>query len=388
MEGTSTTNRLPVAKIAFVILLLLAGFATFWFLLQPHAETGQQQPKTLRIYEFYRQGCIHCAAVEQPLINLERKYPQMEVVRHEIYYSADSLLLMKKFCKAYSIDCEPEPPTPIVFINDTYLQGDKSILEELEPIVKRCVASNCTDPITSIEGVTVTELHPEPPLMVVILAALVDSINPCAFAVLIFMLQYVGSIASKRKMINSGLVYITVVYITYLLAGLGVLKAFQSMQMTDLVYKTAAVIAIVAGVVNIKDYFFYGKWISLEIPKEHKQSIEKYVHQATLPAAVILGVLVSAVELPCTGGAYFSILAMLQWAPFERAFVYLAIYNMFFVFPLICILILFTMGYSADTLEKMRVERRKYMRLGIGLLLFFLGVGMLLGWFTGSYWGS
>jgi cytochrome c biogenesis protein CcdA len=202
------------------------------------------------------------------------------------------------------------------------------------------------------------------------------------------MLQYVGSIASKRRMINSGLIYITIVYITYLLAGLGILRGFQSLSLTELVYNIAAVLAIVAGVINIKDYFFYGKWFSLEIPKEHSRTIEKYVKQATLPAAVVLGVLVTAVELPCTGGAYFAILAMLQWAPFWRAFSYLALYNFFFVLPLIVILILFTMGYSADALESMRLEKRKYMRLGIGLLLFFLGAGMLLGWFSGSYFGG
>ena len=346
------------------------------------------QNKSVKIYEFYKQGCIHCAAVEQPIISLERKYPQVEVVRHEISYSADSMLLLKKFCVVYNLTCEPDPPSPLVFINDTYLIGDKSILKNLEPAIQACISSNCSDPIANVAGVTITQLHPEPPLMVVILAALVDSINPCAFAVLIFMLQYLGSIASKRRMLNSGLIYITVIYITYLLAGLGILRGFQSLSLTELVYKIAAVLAIIAGVINIKDYFFYGKWFSLEIPKEHRKTIEKYVKQATLPAAVVLGVLVTAVELPCTGGAYFAILAMLQWAPFWRAFSYLALYNFFFVLPLIVILILFTMGYSADALESMRLEKRKYMRLGIGLLLFFLGAGMLLGWFSGSYFGG
>ncbi|MEW5902643.1 MAG: cytochrome c biogenesis protein CcdA, partial [Acidobacteriota bacterium] len=266
--------------------------------------------------------------------------------------------------------------------------GDTPITEGLKPIVRACLSGGCFDAAEKVEGITVTELHPEPPILVVILSAMVDSINPCAFAVLIFMLQYVGGIASRRRMINVGLVYISVVYVTYLLAGLGILASFQSLAMTDLVYKLAAVLALVAGLINIKDYFFYGQWISLEIPKKYGRIVERYVQQATLPAAIALGVLVSAVELPCTGGAYFAILAMLQWAPFWKAFTYLAIYNFFFVLPLIIILILFTLGYSADTLEKMRLEKRKYMRLGIGLLLLFLGIGMLMGWFTGGFWST
>ncbi len=364
-------------QILLLALLLMSSSAI------AQAQVGANEVKA---YEFYLQGCIHCAAVDRYLVNLEREYPSLNVTTYEISYSKENMLLAKKFCVAFGVNCSEKAPTPIIFINDTYIIGDVPIKENLKPIVQACMNGDCSDPAKKIEGITITELHPEPPIMVVILAAMVDSINPCAFAVLIFMLQYVGSIASKRRMINSGLVYIAVVYITYLLAGLGILKGFQSLALTDLVYKLAAIIALVAGIINIKDYFFYGQWISLEIPKKYGKIVEKYVRQATLPAAVALGVLVSAVELPCTGGAYFAILAMLQWAPFWKAFTYLALYNFFFVLPLIIILLLFTLGYSADTLEKMRLEKRKYMRLGIGLLLFFLGIGMLMGWFTGGFW--
>ncbi len=344
------------------------------------------QAREVKIYEFYQQGCIHCAAVDRYLINLEREYPQANVSTYEISYSGENMVLVKKFCKAFDAPCTDRVPTPILFVNDTYILGDTYIKTGLTPIVQECLRVGCQDPAEKIGNVTIGLLHPEPPIMVVIVAAMVDSINPCAFAVLIFMLQYVGSIASRRRMINVGLVYITVVYITYTLAGLGVLKGFQSLESTDIIYKVAAVIALVAGIINIKDYFFYGKWISLEIPKKYSRIVEMYVHQATLPAAIALGILVSAVELPCTGGAYFAILAMLQWAPFWKAFTYLAIYNFFFVLPLIIILLLFSLGYSTDTLEKMRLEKRRYMRLGIGLLLLFLGIGMLMGWFTGGFW--
>ncbi|MFH1470912.1 MAG: cytochrome c biogenesis protein CcdA [Candidatus Micrarchaeota archaeon] len=366
------------------VLRFLPAFLLFLFMI-PLASAQQQ---AVQAYEFYSLGCIHCAEVERYLINLEREYPQLNVTTFEISYSGENMLLSKRFCIAYGVDCSERPPTPLVFINDTYISGDVPIKEKLKPIVEACIRDGCVDAAEKVEGVTVTELHSEPPILVVVLAAMVDSINPCAFAVLIFMLQYIGSIASRHRMINVGLVYISVVYVTYLLAGLGILASFQSLSMTDLVYKLAAILALVAGIINIKDYFFYGKWISLEIPKKYGKTVEKYVQQATLPAAVALGVLVSAVELPCTGGAYFAILAMLQWAPFWKAFTYLALYNFFFVLPLIIILILFTLGYSSDALEKMRLENRRYMRLGIGLLLFFLGLGMLMGWFTGGFWST
>jgi len=365
--------------------ICLLFFLLFASLANAESNNGTEE---IKVYEFYAQGCIHCAAVERHLINLEREYSFLHVERFEMTHSYENLVLGKKFCTAYGLNCSQNVPTPILFVNDTYFIGDKPILENLKPIILLCESHGCEDAAKRVEGVSSEQLHAEPPLAVVILAAMVDSINPCAFALLIFMLQYVGSIASRRKMINIGLIYIAVVYVTYMLAGLGILTAFQSLSTTELVYNIAAVVSIVAGLINIKDYFFYGKWISLEIPKKHGKRIESYVKQATFPAAVALGILVSAVELPCTGGAYLAILAMLQWAPFWRAFAYLALYNFFFVLPLIAILLLFTQGYSAEALENMRLEKRRYMRLGIGLLLVFLGIGMLLGWFTGGFWST
>lgn len=216
---------------------------------------------------------------------------------------------------------------------------------------------------------------------VIVGAAAIDSINPCAFAVLIFLLTYLMYLGSKKKIILIGSIYIATVFITYLLAGFGLLSAIASFHITRFVYYLSAVLVLVAGIINIKDFFWYGKWFTLEIPKSTKDIIEKYIKKASVPGAVILGFLVAAFELPCTGGVYLAILGLLanNGDKFWGA-IYLLIYNLIFVLPLVIIMLIVLAGYSkTNELESWRIKKRKYMKLSLGVGMVILGVLMLLG---------
>ncbi|MEM3399995.1 MAG: hypothetical protein QXP42_04155 [Candidatus Micrarchaeia archaeon] len=338
------------------------------------------QAYTVNAYYFYSQGCIHCAEVEKYLISMERKYADLNLTKLEISHNKNNIELSRKFCTAYSLNCSLSIPTPIIFIGNRTISGDKPILSEFETEFLKCREFDCEDPLEKASASLASE-NIEPALSLIVVAALVDSINPCAFAVLIFLLTYLMAIGERSRMLKIGMVYICVIYVVYFVAGLGLLAFVQSLAISMLVYKFAAIVAIFGGIVNIKDFFFYGKWFSLEIPKSKKEVIEKYVHLATLPAVIALAILVAGFELPCTGGVYFAILAMLARGTFERAVAYLLIYSLFFVLPLIVILILFYQGYSGEKLESLRIEKRRLMRLIIGVVMIFLGAGMLLGWF-------
>ena len=103
-------------------------------------------------------------------------------------------------------------------------------------------------------------------LGVVIGAALVDSINPCVFGVLIFLIAFMNKLFhSKVKMLLGGLLYTAVVYATYLILGFGILKVTVGLGFSSTVYFIAATIAILAGLLEVKDYFWYGKGFSLQM---------------------------------------------------------------------------------------------------------------------------
>jgi len=179
-------------------------------------------------------------------------------------------------------------------------------------------------------------------------------------------------------MLAIGLVYIFIVFLVYFLAGIGLLSFIQSVHVTKYFYYFTAVLAIILGLINLKDVFWSGNGMTLAIPDSKKALIQKYIKKATLPAAIVLGVLVALFELPCTGGVYLAVLSLLAdkntWL---QAVLYLLLYNLIFVLPLLIILLAVYYGLPPEKVEAWRKEKKKWMRLVIGLVLIGLGIIML-----------
>lgn len=222
---------------------------------------------------------------------------------------------------------------------------------------------------------------------IIIGAALVDSINPCVFGVLIFLLAFMTRVfKSRSRMLMGGLLYSFVVYLTYLALGFGILKVAVSIGVANIFYWVAAVVAILAGLFEIKDFFWYGKGFTLQmIPggakrlKMYTQKIERLEksHPSVLIlTTALLGIFVVLVELPCTGAPYFAVLALLSKGAYAAAVPYLLLYNFVFILPLLVMIIIAYFGRS-ERLEAWRKEHRGMMRLVIGLFLIALGLYMI-----------
>lgn len=218
-------------------------------------------------------------------------------------------------------------------------------------------------------------------LPAVIAAGAIDSINPCAIGVMVFLATYLAAVGSKKRLLKVGFIYIFTVFITYLLAGLGLLAFMNSFSaVTYWIHKTAAIILVLAGLINIKELFWYKKGISLAIPAAAKPLIEKYIHKTSVAAAIILGFLVSAFELPCSGQVYLGILSMLATAHLKiLGFIWLGIYNMIFVLPLIVILLFIYFDKKSNFFSNLNDNKKKWLRFVMGLAMLALGVLMLLG---------
>lgn len=221
-----------------------------------------------------------------------------------------------------------------------------------------------------------------------IVAALLDSINPCVFGVLIFLIAFMNTVfKSKRMMLLGGLLYTGVVYITYFLLGLLLLNLAINTGFAALFYLIAALIAILAGLFEIKDYFWYGKGFSLQMLPGGAERIKYYTAKieklekkhpsVLLLSTALLGVFVVFVELPCTGAPYLAVLALVSHGLYAKAIPLLLLYNFIFVLPLFVIIMVAYFGTTSETLENWRKENKGLMRLGVGLFLLALGVYML-----------
>lgn len=220
-------------------------------------------------------------------------------------------------------------------------------------------------------------------LATVITTAAVDSVNPCAIGVLILLITALLKIHEPRRMLLAGTIYISVVYITYFLAGLGLLYFIQSMQIADVVGMIVAFLIILAGLVEVKDFWWYGVGFSLTIPPRYVETIKKYANKGTIPAMVVLGFFVAAVELPCTGGPYLAIMALLAKEFHWTAVYYLLIYNFIFVLPLIIILAMGYFGVKMTDVKAWKMDYRRHMRLAAGIVMILLGfllIAYIQGW--------
>lgn len=214
----------------------------------------------------------------------------------------------------------------------------------------------------------------------VIGAALVDSINPCAMGVMLYILFFLSSIkSSRKKMLILGSIYVLMVFLTYLGIGFGMLALLSSLPWIRYVYIALGIIVIIAGLINIKDFFWYGKGVSLAIPNKVKPMIEGLAKRATIPATFLLGIFVAIFEFPCTGAIYTTITSYISQPELRpQAVPYLLAYNLIFIAPLAIVLLLGVFGSSSKKVDKFIEKNKRYMRLVMGLVMIALGVFIVL----------
>lgn len=224
-------------------------------------------------------------------------------------------------------------------------------------------------------------------LPTVIVAGLIDGLNPCAIGMMVFLLGYLVVFAGKpERVLKTGLLYIATVYLTYFVIGLFFYEGlsrflgapgFSEMAATLKLILGLAVIG--AGLVNIKDFFFPGRGISLEIPSRLRPKLQSFVEKSTYPATFILAILVTLFETPCSFPLYAGTVGILSRCGFStlELLIYLAVYNLLFVLPLILILGLIFGGVEIVYLKEWEHRNKRVLRLVMGLTLVVLG-GLVL----------
>jgi len=223
-----------------------------------------------------------------------------------------------------------------------------------------------------------------PVIILGMILGLMDGVfNPCALSVLFFLIAYLMGLGSRRKCLIIGTIYSLMIFVIYALFMFGILNVIYYVGNLSLIEKVIGPALIIFGIIEIKDFFFYGKGFSLEIPKSASPYIEKLIKAATVPSALILGLLVALVEIPCAGAFPFFYTTLLASKGIQgiENILYILWYNIFFVSPLVILTLIFYFGFAkVEEAEKKRLELRKYMRLTSGIIMILLGLSILVGW--------
>jgi cytochrome c biogenesis protein CcdA len=220
--------------------------------------------------------------------------------------------------------------------------------------------------------------------------ALADSVNPCAIAVLAMVLMeiLIQNPDKKKKVLRAGLGFILAVYIGYLIYGMIIIQFFTIfaqflMKNSTYFYNGLAILAMIGGALNIKDYFFYKKGaIGTEMPLFMRPKVKSIISRITSPiGAFLIGFLVTIFLLPCTIGPYIVASGLISELGFLNTIPWLLYYNLIFVIPMIVITLVVYWGFTrVEDVSGWKERNIRKLHLVAGILLFLVGLSILVGW--------
>jgi hypothetical protein len=216
------------------------------------------------------------------------------------------------------------------------------------------------------------------------LAAL-DAFNPCAFFVLMFVMSLMLHTGSRGRMLLVGGIFVFISGLVYFLFMAAWLNLFRAIGQMQLITTIAGSVALFVASVNIKDFFWFRKGLSLSISDQAKPGLYQRMRgllQARslvtlLLATITLALFANMYEFFCTAGfpvVYTRILTLNNY-PAVTYYLYLLLYNLIYIVPLLVIVLLFAWTMGGRKLQEREGRRLK---LVSGCMMLVLGLVLII----------
>lgn len=363
---------------------------------QPATSAASPTDKTVKIVIFSSPGCGVCKRIESKTIpEYERKSGIKADIRHlslDDPKNYEMLLELEKRLK------RPLNMLPIIYAGGAMYGGKKEILNNIDKIFA------LSDQDAGIPAVTVPTVVAVPvvlaadklKLLPILFAGLVDSINPCAFATIVFFLSYMSLVLKKSKLelVLAGTAFIVGVFITYLGVGIGLFNAVLALtnilKYTKVLYTVIGVFLLVLAARHVYEAAVLKKSgnmddaeVKLKLPGRIREKIEKLITSISgakylLPIVFITAVVITLLELVCTGQVYLPAIIYLTSVPEYRltAYFYLILYCFLFVLPLIVIFAMYYFGLTTLALKRFFKDNIVVMKLTMAVFFITMAVFM------------
>ena len=225
-------------------------------------------------------------------------------------------------------------------------------------------------------------------LATVVVAGLIDGINPCAIAVLLVFVSATllavgatmdGSPAERRRaLFKGGAAYVAGMFITYLLIGLGLMGFAGALRQDHIGTKLFAVVAIGWSVLALQEALLPELGERLRMPAMLHSRAQSWVSRASLPGLFVAGSLIGLCTVPCSGNVYLAVLALLSSrADLASALGYLVLYNLAFVVPLVALLGAAATPVAMRALARWQLHNRASLKLTLGLVTALVSLAAL-----------
>jgi glutaredoxin len=407
-DPESTPPPLDAGLRRYLVIILALAILSVGAAQTNTAATKQNDDRRLEV--FTREGCPRCIAAKNFLDQLQQEQPGLQIIMHDIGRDQDALRRLKALTTQRGITVVGVP---------TFLIGEELIVgfASAETTGARLRALVQRQPFPPPNGVTEETCSPELekpcvraegtkadpddtvavpllgrvsattlglPLFTIVLG-LLDGFNPCAMWMLLFLLSLLVNLKDRTKMFVIGGTFVLVsgaVYFAFMAAWLNLFLLIGLSRVTQLLL---GVIALGVGMINVKDFFAFGRGFSLAIPVATKPGLYAQARRilqaenmaSALMSVVVLAVLVNSVELLCTAGlpAVYTQVLVLRQLPWWEYYAYLALYNIAYMFDDSLMLMV-----AVVTLSRHKLQERggRWLKLVSGLVMLGLGGVLVL----------
>jgi glutaredoxin len=372
------------------------------------AQTADATPPAVDIEVFTRAGCPRCAAAKRFLDDLQQERPELWIVVHDVGQDPTALARLKKLAVQLGVQTLGVPTFAlrgellIGFLSVPTTGGQlKALLDKPSALPEETV------PAEACPAETTTSCPPATPALpaevdaidtpwlgrlsvralglpiFTLVVGLLDSFNPCALWVLLFLLSLLVNLQDRAKMLLIGGTFVAtsgLLYFAFIAAWLNVFLWIGLSRATQVVLGG---IAVLVGSINVKDFFALGRGVSLSIPAAAKPGLytrmRRILQAENLRGALVgvvgLAMLVNTIELLCTAGfpAVYTRILTLRQLPWWAYYGYLGLYNMAYIFDdsVMLLIAVVTLGR-----RKLPEQEGRWLKLISGMVM--LGLGLVL----------
>jgi thiol-disulfide isomerase/thioredoxin len=362
---------------------------------------------------FWGKGCPHCEHEKRFFNALVKESPAIVVRDYEVWYNQQNAALLAGLLEAHGMNLSG---VPITFIDEQVVTGFSAQSQKtIEGLLSVCSQKPCVDPLdilnrkiarsspsaSPVPGTVTNKRDTDTPVEVPLLGKLdvqgtslpvltlviagLDSINPCAFFVLLSLLGLLVHARSRNRMLLIGGVFVFFSGCIYFLFMAAWLNLFLVMGQVAMVTTIAGVVSVIIAGINIKDFFLFKQGVSLTIPDSAKPGLfdrMRRLMRATsllsmLAGTTVLAIVANSYELLCTAGfpMVFTRILTLHSLSTTTYYLYLVLYNIVYVIPLFFIVLVFTITLGS---RKLSERQGRILKLVSGAMMLGLGGVLLL----------
>ena len=361
---------------------------------------GYSEEKNVDIVVFGTKTCSECKEASHYIEELKEKNEALKVTYYDVI-SEENELKQFNYANTYKISPKDYSSIPTVYVGGEVFIGTLEIKSGLKEQIDKYINKKETYQPLEIKELNYEAMRKSKMSMIsgfvgssVFTAGLVDGVNPCSIAMMLFFISLLTSYRSdKNSILIMGLTFIAGIFLAYLGIGVGLFKFLYKIdgldQMLMVIYIATFVLAAFLVYKNIQDYYYiknnqYEK-VKTQLPKFLKHLIHnrirknmsmKYIYLS----AFLSGFVISFLEFFCTGQIYLPTIAFVLStnSTSSMALNYLILYNIAFVMPLIMICITMRIGSHIMDVSQILVNQLDKIKLMNAALFLIISIYMMV----------